>query len=125
MSNLNRERRMQDFVCKSPYIFGHGRRKQKCLALCRHVLNYFTDIRQKAHVEHAVRFVKNKHLQVRQVDRPLSDMVEQPAWTGNDNLDSGTQLLYLRIYADAAVDRYAPEARLLSQEANRLVDLFC
>ena len=83
------------------------------------------DIRQEAHIEHPVRLVEHKHLQVRQADRALPDVIEQSAGTGDDDLDTGAQFLYLRIHGHAAVDRHAAQVRLAAQIANGGVDLLC
>ncbi|OPY65479.1 MAG: hypothetical protein A4E63_02967 [Syntrophorhabdus sp. PtaU1.Bin050] len=51
-------------------------------------------------------------------------MIEQPAGTGYDDIDAGTQFLDLGVHAHAPVNRTACEARVPSQFPDRYMDLF-
>ena len=123
--DLHRDRGVEDVVGQPPDIVRHGCREHQRLALGRNVLDDLPDIRQEAHVEHPVRLVEHEHLQVRQADRALLDVIEQAAGTGDDDLDAGAQFLYLRVHGHAAVDRDAAHVRLAAQVGNGGVDLLC
>jgi hypothetical protein len=60
-----------------------------------------------------------------QVNRAMIDVIEQAAGTGDNDLDTCPQLLYLWVNAYPAIDGDAPEAGLLSHGNNCLVDLLC
>ena len=55
--DVDPHRREQDIVGELRDFFRHRGRKEKCLALFRHSLHNLTNIVNKTHVEHAVRFV--------------------------------------------------------------------
>ena len=123
MAHLHGDRGALHFVNKLPDVVGHGRREQQGLTLCRHVLDDPPDIGQKPHVEHAVRLVQDEHLDVREADRALVDMVQQPAGAGHHDLPAFAQLLDLGMYSHAAVDRHAPELCRAAQVFDAGVDL--
>src|SRR3989338_445610 len=92
---LHGNRVAERFVGKTFYLFGHGGRKEEGLPLTRDSFKYFSDIRQKAHVEHVVCLIENKNFQTGQVDGRLPYMVEKTTGTGNNNLCALSQLMYL------------------------------
>jgi hypothetical protein len=81
------------------------------------------DIRQEAHVEHPVRLVEHEHLQIRQANRALLEVIEQAAGTGDDDLNAGAQFPDLRVHAHPAVDGGAAQMRLSPQVGKGGVDL--
>ena len=57
--------------------------------------NFFNDpphVRQKSHVEHAIDFVEHENVHVAKVKRLLLEMIEQPARSGDDNIDAARQI---------------------------------
>ncbi len=81
------------------------------------------DVADEAHVEHPVGLVEDEDLDPRQVDRPLADVVEQPAGRGDDDLGTGAQRADLRIEADAAVDGRRADGVLGAVGPDALLDL--
>ena len=79
--------------------------EQQVLPLGREQVDDLADIADEAHVEHAIGFVQDQDLDVAEVDRALPDVVEQPSRGRHDDLGTRSERAYLRIEADAAVDR--------------------
>ena len=124
MADFHCDRIMQHLVRQSSDIIGHGGGEHQRLAFKRHLFDDPSDIRQKAHVEHPVRFVEDKDFQARKVDRFLVKVIEQPAGTGDDDIDAGAQFLDLRVQAHAAVYRAALQVCIASQFSDRYMGLF-
>src|SRR3989338_3777933 len=120
---LHGNRVAERFVGKTFYLFGHGGRKEEGLPLTRDSFKYFSDIRQKAHVEHVVCLIENKNFQTGQVDGRLPYMVEKTTGTGNNNLCALSQFLNLRVNVYSAVNGNAPKAGLASEGLNGLMYL--
>ena len=70
-----------------------------------------------------VGLVKHQHLHPGKIDRPLADMVEEPAGTGHHDFCAAPQLVHLGRKADASVNGNAPETGLPSQAADRFMNL--
>ena len=81
------------------------------------------DVADEAHVEHPVGLVEDEDLDPRQVDRPLAEVVEQPAGRRDDDLGAGAQRADLRVEADAAVDRGRADGVLRAVGPDALLDL--
>ena len=67
----------------------------------------------KAHVQHAVGFVQDQHLQPRQVDAAALDMVDQPARRGDQEVDATLQRAILDRIRGAAVEAHDSHAQRL------------
>ena len=74
-------------------IFGHGGRKQQGLAFRRQVTQDTADIGQETHVAHGVGFVQHQHLDSRQVDGAIADVIQQPAGASDHNFRAAPQSL--------------------------------
>ncbi len=103
--DLDSFRRLQQAVGELGRVLVEGRGKQQVLPVFRQQRDDFPDIADKAHVEHAVRFVQHQHLDARQVDGALRDVIQQPSGGGNDDVDASPQLGDLRADGNAAVNR--------------------
>ena len=90
-------------LCQVPNLFRHGCREEQGLALCRQTFDDTTDVRQKTHIEHAVRFIKNQYVHFAQVNGTLLDMVEQASRAGDDDFNASLEFGYLWIHADTAI----------------------
>ena len=122
-TNFNHDRLVQNIVSQMPDLFGHGSRKEQGLPSLRQLSQDLTDIGQKAHVKHMVGLIEDQHLQSREIDRLLSDMVEETPRTGHHNLGAAFQFIHLGIEAHSAIDGYAPEAGISPQNADCLMYL--
>ncbi len=77
----------------------------------------------KAHVEHAVAFVENEDLHVREIDKALLHEIQQAAGRGDEHVDAGLQGADLRILADAAVNHGSPQPGIAAIGLKALADL--
>ena len=67
--------------CRRP-----GGGKQQRLPVSRREADHLVDGIAEAHIEHAVRFIHHQGLQRVERDRPLLQMIEQTARSGDDNM---------------------------------------
>ena len=74
--NLNRERIMQQPLRQAANVVRVGGGEQQVLALLRQQSNDLANVVDKAHVEHAIRFIEDEHLNFRQIDRALLREIE-------------------------------------------------
>jgi hypothetical protein len=81
------------------------------------------DVRDKAHVQHAVGFVEDEELDLPEGDGLLLDVVEQAARRGDDDFDAATQFLDLRIHVHAAIDAGTTQREVLGVHLDRLEHL--
>ena len=72
------------------------------LLLLGHQCQYFFDVVDKTHVEHAVGLVEHQNLYLAQIKRALARMVQQPAGRSHQNVHATAQLVNLRAHADTA-----------------------
>ena len=114
----------QDLFGQGPDAPGHGGREEQVLALGGQGGQDALEIRQEAHVEHAVGLVQNQGLQVAELHIALADVVQQTAGAGNHAVGALTQGPDLGSQAHATVDGGALEAGLAAQGRGRLVNLF-
>jgi hypothetical protein len=84
------------------------RREQHRLARSRRRGNDPFDVFDETHVEHAVGFVENQHLQQREVDLARTHVVDQPARRRDQNLGVAPEKFHLLRIGHAAEDRHGP-----------------
>ena len=80
------------------------RREQHRLALLRRARRNQFHVVDEPHVQHPVGFVEYEHLQLRQIDAAALEMVDEPTWGGDENVDSARELAVLDRIRRAAVD---------------------
>ena len=120
---LDGRRVLQQGVRERADLVGERRREQQRLPLLRQQREHALHVGQEAHVQHAVGLVEHEHLDLRQVDRLLSGVVEQAARRGDDDVDSALER------RDLVVDRHAAEddgdggLLVLAVVAHALLDL--
>ena len=115
---------MQDLLRKLPDVVRHGGGEEQRLPLCRQPFQDFPDVRQKAHVEHAVRLVNDEDFDPGQVDFTLFREIEQASRAGYGDFGPLAEFLDLGILVHPAVNGDALEFRRPSQPVDGLVDLF-
>src|SRR6187399_2243019 len=98
-------------------------REQQVLPLAREQVDDPADVADEAHVEEAVRLVEDEDLDLRQVDRALADVVEQPAGGRDHDLGTRAELRDLGTEADAAVDGRGSDRAVLAVGPDALLDL--
>ena len=85
--------------------FGRDRRREEHrLALLRQRVQDAPHVGRKSHVQHAVGFVEDQHLELREIDVAPLHVIEQAARRGDDHVDAMFQRAGLRLHPDAAVD---------------------
>ena len=80
------------------------RGEQAGLTLLGATLNDAADIRQEAHVQHAVRFVENEVLHLIKADGAAVQVIDKPAGRGNQDIHAALQLIHLLAITDTAED---------------------
>ena len=83
------------------------------------------NVGRKAHVKHAVCFVKHKEAHTRQVNKALVFQVNQAARRGNKNVNACFQLLDLRVLGNAAHNGQNAMVRQLRNGRANFGDLLC
>src|SRR5699024_5370745 len=83
-------------------LIGHGRRKEQGLANPGKQPNDAFDIRDEAHIEHAVGFVDHQDLDVRQKHLAAFEQIEHAAGCGDENVDAAIQPANLFVKTFAA-----------------------
>ena len=99
-------RDLLDFLSES------GREQQRLATLRRQHREDAADRRQKAHVEHAIGLVQHQHLDARQIQVALFDVVDQTTGRGHQHVHAAAQRVGLWPHADAAENDRARHARV-------------
>ena len=81
------------------------------------------DIRDEAHVQHAIGFVENERLHAAEVEALLFDQVEQASRCCHEHFDTGADFFDLWLDVDAAVSAQASYRDVLAVGLDRLVYL--
>jgi hypothetical protein len=66
----------------------------------------------EAHIEHPVRLVQHQDFDLRKINCLLTDVIKQPARCRHQDIDSLTQLVFLRIDLDTAKDHGGPQRQV-------------
>ena len=101
----------------------HRRAEEQRLPLLRHVPQDPPDVGQEAHVEHAVGFVEDEILEMRELGVRRAQVVEQPPGRRDHDVDPGAERVLLRPHRDAAEHRRAGERRVDRERVELLEDL--
>ena len=99
--DLNDFRAVAEFLDQAGHARIHRRGEEQRLAVRRERGEQFVHFVLEAHVEHAVGFVEDRHLDARRVETAAAKVVEQAAGSADDELCAGAQR------AELAVDRCA------------------
>ena len=113
-----------------PHLLGPRGGPHERLPVGPNLLDYLSDLRLEAHVQHAIRFVEDQVRAPPQIRRPPFEKIDQPAGGRDDDLDAPLQITRLRSlrgpaeYARVTHERGAAELRrhlldLLGQFAGR------
>src|SRR6185437_875912 len=82
----------------------HRSREEQGMLLCRKLREDLADIVDKTHVQHAVRFVEDKILDVPEIEQLLIAQVEETAGSGYQDVRSALESLYLWLLRYSAKD---------------------
>ncbi|OIQ77342.1 hypothetical protein GALL_409680 [mine drainage metagenome] len=106
-------------------LVGEGGGEQQVLALFRQHYEYFLDVADEAHVQHAVGFVQHQDFDAGQVQCALSEVVEQAAGGGDQDVQGLLQAGVLRADADAAEHHHGSVIEVFAVGLDRFLDLRC
>ena len=95
------------------------------MTLLRQDGNDLFDRRKKAHVEHPIRFVEDEGFEAIQSHIALSHQVEQPARSGDEDIDASSQCPLLRCVANATDDDGLTQLEATTVGREALVNLLC
>ncbi len=117
---------VQDVVCQTLDVVGHGCREHDGLAMVWQMAGNLHDVVVEAHVEHAVGFVEDEEGNVGEVNLSRCEVGDESARCGDD--DVGTEgesaAFLLEPYAVvAAIDGYAADGHEIGEGLDLLVDL--
>ena len=101
-ADLDEFRRALKLVGQGFDFFGERGREHQRLPLPRECIDDFADVRKKAHVQHAVGFIKDQELQRREISEALAHQIEQSTGSGDDDFEAFFQGHGLRPLPDAA-----------------------
>ena len=100
-----------------------GRRKQQRLPLGGQVFDDALDVREKAHIQHAVGLVQHKALHAVELDDALPHQIPQAAGRGDQDIRAALDRLDLRHLRDAAIDHSRGARRIPGVLAHVFIDL--
>ena len=95
---------MQHRVCQLLHFLSVGRGEEQILALRWNQLKNFFDVMDEAHIQHAVSFIKNEHLDPRQLQIATLAQIEQTTWGRHNNIQPTAYRIDLRLKTDATKD---------------------
>jgi hypothetical protein len=101
----------------------HGGGEQQRLALLRQFRDDRADVMDEAHVEHAVGFVEDEHLDLIEAHRIRTQQVEQPAGRRDEYIEPVHEVTHLAAHRHAADDERGLEAHMASVGAEAVQDL--
>ena len=93
---------MQELLGQAGDFRRHGRREEQCLAREGHQLADLLDVRNEAHVEHAVGLVDDEDFDAGQQQLAALEEVEHAARRGDQHVRSAHDFLFLIAERDAA-----------------------
>jgi len=121
--HFDQRRGVEDAVCQRLDLFREGGGEQQVLALLGQQGQHFADIVDKAHVEHAVGFVKDEDFNFRQVEGFLVDVVEQATRRGDKNIHPAAQHGNLRVDVNATENHRRAHRQVLAVGGNAFTHL--
>lgn len=115
----------QDLVRQLAEIFRHRRGEQQVLAFVREPGNDSSDVREKSHVEHMIRFIQDQRVDFFDIHLAALEEVKETPGATDDNLRSFSERLNLGTLRDSSVDGDGPDSGSSCKGPDLLVDLYC
>ena len=104
---------MDEFASELEDRRRHRRGEEKRLARLRELRDYAPDVREEAHVEHAVCFVENEAFNLVEIEYSLVHQVYEPPRARDDSLRALLDVLDLPVLADAPDEARERQLRVL------------
>ena len=118
-----------EIACEALDVVGEGRGEHHGLAFVTvgHalLLDDTADLGFKAHVQHAIRLIKNEELDALHGNAATFDEVDETAWSGDEEVAAALHLAKLVSDIGASVDDDGRDAGAVGEAAGFLVDLTC
>ena len=121
--HFDQRRIMQDAVGERFDLGRVGRREHEVLTTRGEDLEDLADVVNEAHVEHAIRFVEDKNLDIGKVDRSLTDVIEETTGRGHEDVDAATESVDLGIDPYPAEDHGRAEVQAFAVAGHTRADL--
>ena len=83
------------------------------MPLCRQRLHDAADVDDKAHVEHAIRFIQHQHFQLAQGQGALGQQIQQTARGGDQNVHPQLDGVQIGLDADTAIGDQSLERQVV------------
>jgi hypothetical protein len=122
-TNIDHHRRPQRLLGETLNLHRHRRGKQQGLASLWYYTQDAAHIGKEAEIEHAVCLVKHEHSQVGQRYRATSYVIQEPSWSGDQQVDALSQPLGLRSQAHPAEDYSRADVEIFAIGAGTLSNL--
>ncbi len=122
-SNLHAHRVVEQRLHQFRHALGHGRGEEHVLPRFRKQCGNALDLRQEAHVQHAVGLVQHQHLHVVQEDVALLQVIAQASGRGDQHLDPVLKHAPLRRQPHSAIHHPAGQAQVASELVDHGVHL--
>jgi len=121
--DLDADGRFQVRPSKFGDLAGHSGGEEQCLSLLGKLRHHPAQLRGEAHVQHSVRFVEDKNLDVVQPGGARIQMVDEPAGRGDEQRAPFAESAALPLLTDSANDDSGAHARLAPEDFNVLGNL--
>ena len=114
---------MQQFLGQALDLVGEGRREQQVLSTRRQFGQYATDVMDKAHIQHTVRFVQHEDFNFIKTDGVLMFKIQQTARGGDDNMRGMLQGISLGAKGLPAAEHQNLDVRQAARQAAQLAGI--
>jgi hypothetical protein len=123
LGDFDQHRRLEHPVGEFLDFVREGRREEQALALLGQQTDDAGDVRDEAHVQHAVGFVQDERLHAAEIEALLFDQVEQASRRCHEHFDASADFFDLRLDVDAAISAQAADRDVLAVGLDRFVYL--
>ena len=103
--DVDRDRILEQLPGQPRDRWWHRGAEEQGLVAGRNVAEDFLDLGQEAHVEHPVGLIEHEVLEARELGIRKPEVVEQPAWRGDDHVGATAEGVLLRIHPHTAEHR--------------------
>ncbi len=121
--HLNQTGRMHEAVGQLLDLIGEGRGEKQVLTLFGQQREHSADVMDKTHVQHAIGLIQHQDFHFGQIERFLTNMIEQPPRRCHQDIDTVAQGLNLRPDIDAAENYGGAQRQVPAVSGDAFADL--
>lgn len=99
------------------------RRKKQGLALRGEILDDLFDVMNKSHIQHSVRLVQDKGIEMLQADKPLTEQIQETPGRRDEDIHTSLEGAHLRMLTDTSKDHRRADIRKLAVGGKTLANL--